>query len=90
MITMREWKGWVFIIQRYVNWLISKYLNNCPANIYLFKVNNKNLWKRCEICPKLSRKTPELRQWRRSGVFIVNFAQISYLFLEFLLLTMSR
>ena len=90
MITMPEWKGWEFIIQRYVNWLISKIFNNRPANIDLFKVNNNNFWKRCEICSKLPRKTPELRQWRRSGVFIVNFAQISYLFLEFLLLTMNR
>ena len=24
-----------------------------PANIYLFKVNNKNTRKRCEICSKL-------------------------------------
>ena len=27
--------------------------------------------------------TPEQRQWRRSGVFIVNFEQISQLFLVF-------
>ena len=32
-------------------------------------------------------KTPEQRQWRRSGVFIVNFEHISQLFLVFLLLT---
>ena len=30
-----------------------------PANIYLFKVNNKNIRKRCEICSKLTIKTPE-------------------------------
>ena len=28
------------------------------ANIYLFKVNNKNTIKRCEICSKLAIKTP--------------------------------
>ena len=28
----------------------------CPANIYLFKVSNRNTRKRCEICPK-SRKS---------------------------------
>ena len=31
----------------------------------------------CEICSKLIIKTPERRQWCRSGVFIVNFKQIS-------------
>ena len=40
---------------------------------YLFNVNNNNTTKRCEICPKLAMKTSEPRQWRHSGVFIVNF-----------------
>ena len=30
---------------------------------------------------KVSNKTQERRQWRCSGVFIVNFEHISYLFL---------
>ena len=30
-----------------------------PANIYLFKVNNRNTRTRCEICPNLITKTPE-------------------------------
>ena len=30
-----------------------------PANIYLFKVNNSNTTKRCEICSKLTIKTSE-------------------------------
>ena len=33
-----------------------------PANIYLFKVNNRNSRKRCEICSKLLIKTIERRQ----------------------------
>ena len=36
---------------------------------------------------KLTIKIPERRQWRRSGVFIVNFEHISDLALMFLLLT---
>ena len=44
----------------------------------------------CEICSKLTIKTPERCHWRRSGVFIVNFEHISHLFLVFLLLTLSR
>ena len=48
-----------------------------PANIYLFEVNNRNTRKMCEICSKLTIKTPERRP---SGVFIVNFEHISHLF----------
>ena len=33
-----------------------------PANIYLFKVGNRNIRERCEICSKLRIKTPEQRQ----------------------------
>ena len=60
-----------------------------PTNIYLFKVNNSNHRKRCEICSKLN-ITPERRHWRGSGVFIVNFEHISQLFLVFLLLTLYK
>ena len=42
------------------------------ANNYLFKDNNRNTRTSCEICSKVTKKTPERRQWRRSGVFIVN------------------
>ena len=37
-----------------------------PDNIYLFKVNNRNTGKRCQICSKLTMKTPERRYWRYS------------------------
>ena len=61
--------------------------NSC--NIYFFKVNHRNTTKRCEICSKLTIKTPERRHWDRSGVFIVNFEHISHLFLVLLLLTLN-
>ena len=32
-----------------------------PAGIYLLKVNNRNTRTRCEICSKLTIKTPERR-----------------------------
>ena len=38
--------------------------------------------KNCEICSKLTIKTPERRQWR-SGVFIVNFEYIWTYFTPF-------
>ena len=61
-----------------------------PGNIYLFKVNNRNPRKRCEICSKLTIKTAERHQWRRFGVFIVDFEHISQLFQVLLLLTLSK
>ena len=33
----------------------------------------------CEICWQCTIKTLERRQWRRSGVFIVNIEQISHI-----------
>ena len=56
--------------------------HNVPAGIYLLKVN-------CEICSKLTIKTPERRHWHRSGVVIVHFEHISHLVLLFLLLTLN-
>ena len=44
-----------------------------PDVNYLLKVKNGNTRIMCEICSKLTIKTPERRNWRRSGVFIVNF-----------------
>ena len=45
----------------------------------LLKVNIRHTRTRCEICSKLTIKTPERRQWRRSGVFIVNSEHITHL-----------
>ena len=61
-----------------------------PAGNYVFKVNNRNMRTRCETCSKLTIKIPEQHQWRRSGIFIVNFEHISHLVPQFLLLTLSR
>ena len=43
----------------------------------------------CKACSKLTMKTPEESHWRRSGIFIVDFEQISHIFLVFLLLTLN-
>ena len=61
-----------------------------PVGNYMLKVNNRNTRERCEICSKLTIKTPEGSHWRRSGVFVVNFEHISHLVLVYLLLTLSR
>ena len=47
----------------------------------------------CEIFWKLTINVPELHRWRRSGgsgVFIVNFEQISHIVLVFLLLSLNK
>ena len=36
--------------------------NAYPGSIYLLKVSNRNTRKRCEMCSKLTIKTPERRQ----------------------------
>ena len=44
----------------------------------------------CEIGSKLTIKIAERCRWRRYGIFIVNFGQISYYVLVFLLLTLNK
>ena len=61
-----------------------------PASNYTFKVNNRNTRTRCEICSKLTRKTPERCRWRGSGVFMFNFEHILHLALVFLLLLFEQ
>ena len=39
--------------------------NPNPADIYLLKANNKNIRIRCEICLKLTIKTPERSPWHK-------------------------
>ena len=61
--------------------------NAHPSRHLAVQSFNKSITKtRCEICSKLTIKTPERHQWRRFGVFIVNIEHISLLVLLFLLL----
>ena len=43
-----------------------------PASIDVLNSSNRNIITTFEVCSKLTKKTPERRQWRHSGVFIVN------------------
>ena len=54
-----------------------------PVNKYMLEVNNKNIREKCEFCSKLSIKSPERCEWRRLGVFNVNYEHISQIFLVF-------
>ena len=61
-----------------------------PAGIWKLKVNKKNPTRTTrEVSSELTVKTLERRQWRRSGVFTVNFEHISHLVLVILLLTLN-
>ena len=66
------------------------WLPTYPANVYLFKVKNKNTRKSREIRSKLTLETPKWRQRHCFLVLIVNFEYISHLCLLFVLLTVSR
>ena len=62
-----------------------------PAGIYRLKVNNiEKLEQGVKHVQKSTIKTPERCQWRRSGIFIVNFEHISHFVLMFLSLTLNK
>ena len=82
------WRSWLRPCRECTGLVLIHFL--CPASNFLFKFNNSNTRKRCEICSKLTIKTPKWRQWGHFGVFIVNFEHISYLFLVSLLLTLNK
>ena len=94
---LKQWiaKSWYII---YFDWTVffsfstiyPPYLILNPAGNYMLKVNNRDTRKICEICSKLTIKTPERCHCRCSGVFIVNLEHISHLVLVFLLLTLRR
>ena len=60
---------------------------------WLHPIKNKksrNARIRCEICSKLTIKTPKGRHWRPSGIFIINFEDTSRLFQLVLLSTLNK
>ena len=52
----------LFVVSFYKRLLL--YQVSTPVGIYLLKVNNRNTRARCEICSKLTIKTPERCHWR--------------------------
>ena len=65
--------GYKFTYSIYCEIFCSVWVNN-----YLLKVNNRSIWKRCEVCSKLVIKIPERCQSRRFVVFIDNFNLITF------------
>ena len=60
------------------------------VGIYLLKVFNESPRTIYYFCSKWTRETLERRHWRRSGVFVVNFEQISIIDLLFSLLALNK
>ena len=107
-----SYSKWIEIIKVYFNKKLQIGINEPPesasddwisASIYLLKGNNRNTRKRCQLCLKLTIKTPIWRCWRYMricqlwacftlfySVFIVNFEHVSHLFLLFLSLTLNQ
>ena len=77
LVLSDKWTTWTKYRNTRVVWRPLYFHTEHPAGIYLFKVNNWNVRKVCEIYSKIIIKTPERRQRHRSGVFIVDFEQIS-------------
>ena len=63
-----------------------KYHHRFPANIDLLNFSNRNIRQTCEMCSKLTLKTPEQRC---SSILIFNFEHILHLFLVLLFWTLN-
>ena len=81
---------WILLTLLFNQYFNQHCMQSYSANNYMFKINNRNTRKNCEICSELTIKIPEWHQWRRSDVFTVNSEHISHLFLVLLLLTLNR
>lgn len=57
-------------------WNTRKTTLKYTAKMYLFQVNNRNSWRRCKICSKLTAKTTKQCYWSHSGAFIDNSEHI--------------
>ena len=64
------------------------FYKDVPANIYLFKLKNRNTKKRSKICLKLTIKHEN--DVRPSGLCNFNFEHVSLLFLVYLLLLLNK
>ena len=78
-----EWLTLFSIYRFRILWLTWTY----PADIYLFKVNNRNCWTGWELCLKLTIKTPNFEQFSHNrpynfGTFYGNFSQSSIKYLS--------
>ena len=69
--------------------LFEAFTETFSASIFSIKVINVNTKIMSEICSKFTIKKPEWRHWCHSGVYIVNFEQISHITVDFEQVTLS-
>ena len=73
--------SWYFYTIRIKNFAMAHQKQQIKsATKYIIKGNNRNTRRKCKIGSKLTKKTSQRRQWRRSDVFVVvvvNFEQIN-------------
>ena len=80
----------VFLFLTLNRWIQLLYqIGKCPASIYWFTVNKRDIRTMCEICLKFTINIAERRPFL-SGVFIAIFEQISLIVLAFPLLALSK
>ena len=65
-------------------WKSDSLTSSISDGIYLFKSNYGSTVTICEICSNLTMKSLVQHYWRGSGVFIVNYEEISHIVLVFL------
>ena len=98
MYNMSNMLIWIIMLSFKIKIKI-RLLDQFSENKYMLKFNNGSTTKRCGICLKLIIRAPKRCATDvalfslfllRSGIFIVNFEHISYLFPVFLLLTLNK
>ena len=88
----KQYNKWTrtLLFLNFTNASTLRFFRRYPVSIYLFRVNYWNTRTMREIGSKLTIKTPERGQWRRSGIFIANFEQFSHIVLVFSLLALNK
>ena len=98
MYNMSNMLIWIIMLSFKIKIKI-RLLDQFSENKYMLEFNNGSTTKRCGICLKLIIRAPKRCATDialfslfllRSGIFIVNFEHISYLFPVFLLLTLNK
>ena len=82
------WRSWLRPCRECTGLVLIHFL--CPASNFLFKFNNSNTRKRCEICSKLTIKTPKWRQCPFSCVSIVDFEQVNVTWAEISIIVLKE
>ena len=64
LFSFHTWKKDLFPLFQVCKFITKTFSTVTQAGKYMFKVNNRNTRTKCEICSKLTIKTPERRHWQ--------------------------